>query len=554
MNNRIQISWQSYSLFSFVSILAVPLALVDQLSPLNFLVFCGFGLGVTTAIGFLLIPFVLFINPWLETKSRRIQEVISVSIIGTSGALRGVLIYCAIEWFDYIQPSSIWTRIGTSTATALLWFTPIAIIVTSTHSFRADYEKLLRNAILAISGKMDVRGSNSLPPKLEADLLEIEEILGKAFGNENPYTSPESLTFAATWIKNLIEEKIRPLSHRLWIESVSTPPKIQIGTSLAESVRYLNIPPLPVALFLSLTTFINVSASIGWVRGIFGTIVILVLMYPLLSFYRRMLNPNIPGNFIVNGFLLLIPGLLLSLTFYLSNKFLFGYSFGPLNLMYVLLFLMVAIPVSTFQLANRDRGQLLAAIEDNLLATGWLNEFNQKYLTQNAAAYLHNLLQSELLAISRHMENSANSDQSANSTKELKDLLMGLNRPIKDDFQKYLYDPVARLNKLQVAWRGIADIDIFIPANALQNQSRNLLLVQFVEEAIANAVRHANADHISVRAESLSNEQVRISVINNGIRAGQDFIGLGTTWLNHHAPNAWSRRETEAGIELIITL
>ena len=120
MNSRIRISWQSYLLYSVVSILAVPLALVEQLSPMNFIFFCTIGLVITAVIGLLVLQFVALIDPWLKTRSRRTQEYISVSIIGASGALRGLLIFLAIEWFDFIQPSGIWTRIGTSAATALL--------------------------------------------------------------------------------------------------------------------------------------------------------------------------------------------------------------------------------------------------------------------------------------------------------------------------------------------------------------------------------------------------------------------------------------------------
>ena len=554
MSSRIQISWQSYLLFSFVSILAVPLALVEQLSPLHFLVFCGIGLGVTVVIGLLIIPFVALINLWFKNKSRRTQELFSISLIGLAGAMRGFIIYLAIDWSDFVQPTRLWTRIGTSTATTLLWFTPIAIVVTSRNSFRADYEQLLRNAILAISRKIDPCNTVSLPPKLETDLLEIEEMLGRAFGEENRSTSVESLSVAATWIKHLIEEKIRPLSHRLWIESASTPPKIRIGISISESIRFLNIPPLPVVLFLSLITFINVSTSIGWARGVFATIVIFIEVNALLTFYQKRLRERSAGNFFANGFLLLIPGLLLSLTFYLSNRFIFNYSFGTLNLMFVLLFLMVAIPVSTFQLANQDRAELLTAIEEKLIETGWLDDFKAKYLTQNAAAYLHDLLQSELLAVSRHMESSANRDISIKSLDEMDGLLQKLNRPIREDFKRFLYDPVARLNRLPVAWKGIADIDLSVPVDALQNPSRNLLLVQFVEEAIANAVRHANADRISVHAQLLPNQQVHFSIVNNGSSTGEESVGMGTAWLNHHAPNSWSRRETENGIELTITL
>lgn len=554
MNNRIQITWKSYLYFSFISILAVPLALLGQLTPINFLLFCGIGIGVTTITGLYIFSLIAIMKTALQTQSRRTQEFISLSIITSSGAVRGLLVHFGIEWFHFTQPTSIWSRIGTSTATTLLWLTPIAIVITSTRSFKADYEKLLRDAVLTISRKIEIPHSNSLPKKFEADLLEIEVMLGHTFQKENPIHSAESLTFAAKWIKSLIEEKIRPLSHRLWIESISTPPKIHIGSSVVDSIKNLKTPPLPVSLFLSLITFINVSTSIGWQQGIFATLVIVFEVYSLLSFYQKKVYEYSSGNLVINILLLLTPGILVSLSFYVSNKFLFSKDFGSFNLIYILLFLMVAIPVSIFQITNQDRVQLLQAIEENLVSTGWFEQLQDKYLSQNAASYLHNLLQSELLSISYRMEKSANLDESIDSLVELEGLLSKVKKPITNDFKNFLYDPIARLDRLPVAWKGIADIDISIPVGVLQSHARNLLLVQFVEEAIANAVRHAGADRISVTAKLLPSQEVRFSIINNGVYLGPEAVGMGTVWLDHHAPNSWSRRETENGIELIITL
>ncbi len=554
MNNRISITWQSYLLFSVISILAVPLALVDQLSPLNFLYFLGIGLGVTTATGLLLLPGVASIKTFFANASRQKQEIVSVLIIGMAGVIRGIMLHFSIVWFGFTQPTNIWSRIATSTTTTLLWFTAITIFVTSRKSFKSDYEAILRKTIIETSEKIELVDLDLLSTKLDSDLLEIEEVISAAFGDDLPSRSKESLTFAAAHIKILIEEKIRPLSHRLWIESAAVAPKINLGTSVLASIRFLNIPPLPTSIFLALITILNVASTVGLAPGAFATLVILLEVFTLLAFFERKIKSSTNGKLVLNCFLLLVPGLLLSFTFYISNKYLFGRDFGSLNLIYVIIFLMVAVLVSSFQLVNRDREQLIFMIESELTASGWQMGLKEKYLTQNAAAYLHNLLQSELLAITKQMEISSGDLDSADSLKELETLLDRVNRPIKDDFKKFLNNPIDRLSRLQSAWKGIAEIEIAVPDLALEDQSRNILLVQIVEEAIANAVRHANATHIHVSAELLEDSRVRFSILNNGISAKEESLGLGSAWLDHHAPNSWSRKKLENGSELTFTL
>ena len=554
MNNRISITWQSYLLFSVISILAVPLALVDQLSPINILYFLGIGLGVTTATGLLLIPCIAFNKAYFSNSSRQKQEIVSVLIIGMAGVIRGIMLHFSIVWFGFTEPINIWSRIATSTTTTLLWFTAITIFVTSRKSFKSNYEAILRKTIIETSEKIKLVDLDLLSTKLDSELLEIEEVISAAFGDDLPSKSKDSFTFAAAHIKNLIEEKIRPLSHRLWIESAAVAPKINLGTSVLASIRFLNIPPLPTSIFLALITILNVGSTVGLAPGAFATLVILLEVFTLLTFFERKVKSSTNGKLILNCFLLLVPGLLLSFTFYISNKYLFGRDFGSLNLIYVIIFLMVAVLVTSFQLVNRDREQLIFMIESELTASGWQMGLKEKYLTQNAAAYLHNLLQSELLAITKQMELSSGDLDSADSLKELETLLDRVNRPIKEDFKKFLNNPIDRLSRLQSAWKGIAEIEMAVPDLALEDLSRNILLVQIVEEAIANAVRHANATQIRISAEMLEDSRVRFSILNNGISGKEESLGLGSAWLDHYAPNSWSRKKLENGSELIFTL
>jgi len=535
-------------------VLAVPLALVDQLSTRNFFYFLGIGLVLTTATGLLLLPYIYFSKAWLSNTSRQKQEVISILVIGLAGAFRGILLNYLIVWFGFTEPTNTWTRIATSTTTTLLWFTAIAIFVTSRTSFKSDYEAILRKTIVETSEKLNLVDLDSLPTSLENELLEIEKVLGTAFGKDLPLSSKDSLSVAAAHIKHLIEEKIRPLSHRLWIESAAETPRVNIGTSLLASIKYLNLPTLPTLIFLALSTILNVSVTVGLNQGIFATVVILIEVFCMLNLFQNKISYRTNGKLALNGLLLLIPGLVLSLTFYLSNKFLFNKDFGLLNLIYVVIFLFIALLVSSFQLVNRDREQLIFMIESELAKVGWQSSLKEKYLNKNAASYLHNLLQSELLAITKQIEISSDDLDSVNSLKDIEILLDRLNRPIKDDFQKFLNNPIERLNRLQSAWKGIADVNITIPAQALEDQNRNILLVQIVEEAIANAVRHAGATQVKVTAEMLPDARVRFSVMNDGVSSKEDSVGLGSAWLDHYAPNSWTRKKLENGSELIFTL
>jgi signal transduction histidine kinase len=534
--------------------MAVPLALVKELSPLRFLEFCAIGVCITVVMGLGLFSALALINPWLAKISRQGQEILSIVLIGLSGAFRGLLVYGVINALHYKQPSSLLLRVGSSTTTTLFWLTAISVMVTSRNQFQNDYQALMRRAIVTLSYEGGSRDPHALSRKIEGELQKIEEVMQLAFKDNSLPDSRESLLYGAASLRKLIEERIRPLSHRLWIESASTLPKVNLGNSFLASLRNLDLPAGPLAIFLALTSTINVTSTLGWRRGIFTTIIILLEIYPLASIYQRSIRLKASQSYLVNLFLLLIPGSLLSGTFYLSNKYLFHNDVRALNLIYILIFLMAALLVSTYQLANKDRAQLLREIEEFLLRSGPESEFQNRVANESIASYLHNSLQSELFALAEQMESSADKLDEEGFQRSVELLIKRLKRPLKEDFDSFLNNPIARLNKLGRAWRGIANIQISIPDEVFQDHDRNILLVQCIEEAIANAVRHSKASDVSVTAIFLENQQVQLTVINNGGSLDSEGVGLGTAWLDHHAPNAWRRRITDHGAELVVTL
>ena len=554
MNNRIVISWQSYLLFSIVSILAVPLALANQLSVDNILFFCVIGIGVTFATGLITYGTISLIKLFTKDLSAKEQDLISIGVIAFAGAMRGALLYFAIDLYDLNQPTNFFTKIWTSTTTTLLWLTGISVVMTSRNNFRKEYEALLPRAIVALSLSSRPSVSDSLPPQIEGEFAQIEEILSKAVNGENLPQSKESLLFAAAELKMLIEQKIRPLSHRLWSASTSSSPKIKMANSFKASLQYLNLPPLPLTLFLVLATTLNVGTSLSWTRGVFSAFIIVAELLPLLFLYQNRIGFRTAGKVLPNVVFLLLPGTILSATFYLSNRFIFKDDVGALNLIFIPLFIFVAIPISTFQIVNQDRQQLLAQIQESISRIESVSALKTQQINADVASYLHNSLQSQLLAIAGQLEISAQNLDDDELLKNIDRINATLLNPLRQDFNNFMNDPISRLKKLENAWRGIANVKITIGDEVLKDHNRNVLIAQLIEESIANAVRHSKAKSVIVSAKLVQGDRVHLTVQNDGESSPDGTDGIGSAWLDHFAPNSWSRKSTEQATELDVIL
>lgn len=513
------------------------------------------GVTITAIIG----VFVFLVNQTTRTFQKSLtfasQRVFTLLLIASAGALKGYLLFLSINLGGFMQPTNLLARIISSIATELFWLTLCSMIIEDARIFRRRFTSVLRASILKLAQGNPNGGLNLLPSEMQNEIKTIETILSR---NLDAATSSvmdrNALILAAQQVRKTVEEKIRPLSHRMWLRSNTELPQVKLGATLRASIKEINVPPQATAGFLTLTTIFNLSATYGWIRGLYAA----TSLYLTLYFYFAHIAPRVKnalGFSFGSGFInALAPGFLLSVNFYLSNKYIFRDDSGILTFTYVPIIFLAVLFVSTYQLALSDRNRLLQLIEENLLGNFSDSAPHGDVVAGNVASYLHNSLQSELIALSYQIEESAKNPDSEESRALLERLGSRINRSISQDFEDFIEKPLDRLSKLESAWKGIACVDIQVLPKYLEDPANNFLIVQIIEEAVSNAVRHSNAKDIHVEAQDIEGHQLLLQISNDGTGQLSESRGIGTDWLDRYAAGKWSRTHSDNGTVLQIVL
>jgi signal transduction histidine kinase len=102
--------------------------------------------------------------------------------------------------------------------------------------------------------------------------------------------------------------------------------------------------------------------------------------------------------------------------------------------------------------------------------------------------------------------------------------------------QTKISSPVARLEKIAAGWRGIATVTFSVDwIEGLEASEVNDVIV-LIDEAVANAVRHAKASTISVNG-ALEGTELNIQILSDGQMMTHNAAGLGTKLFNELASN-----------------
>ena len=435
-----------------------------------------------------------------------------------------------------------------------MWFIGLAVFVESRRQFQRDFEALFVRSVRKQQSTVSeqIVGVGGLgEEKLIVHLQSVAT--GLASDIKKVLDLPASqINYAqqADKIKNLIKAELRPASAQLWNGSTLFTPKLSLSALLRISLLEQNLRVLLVSLFFSPYIFIGLNGSQGWEFAAYATffaasmnIMIYILCEEL--FKKKFLTRK-NTNIAVMVLSFLIP--LLLILFFIPDqlfwadtvlaKFLYQFFISTTHILLLLAF-------NLYQSLNQQRSAVLEYFE-LILQNKEVPPVSGSDLSAlrniDLARYLHGEFQAGLVATSLLLERASRAGDAELARHALRSAVDILNQDHVQLSQAKISSPVARLEKIADGWRGIATVSFSTDwIEGLDASELNDAIV-LIDEAVANAVRHAKAASISVNGAAGSAD-LTIEILSDGAMMTYNAAGLGTKLFSELASNwEYSRR------------
>ncbi len=540
IRENISLSKAGFFLYSPISILAFPVTVLVINPGASLANLTLAGVALTAAIFLCYLPFI-----WLDKKisqpgALKFANFFAAAIV--VGAVRGYFFFLMVDALDLKAPGDLINRVLASTATTLFWLCTANILINFSRTFRARYQQSLNRFI-----KRNLAAIPSLMPSDQSttELASLQAELTKSLASRLEDGAADNLREVAELLKSKINLQLRPLSRRIWLRSLNEYPVIRFRQMLKDCIQFLDFSkPLFFSAMLFLALLDNVFIR-TFTESLARTLTFFAILYAIMLLSKTRLFPN---NYVYLAVIGITPVVGSEYTSHLL-----GYSGSwTATLLISLVAPALAIVLSLFNLTLRDHGLIIELLENYEIQkhTDTSKSFDPG--ERHLASYLHNSLQSELLAVAGQLEEAATSNDREKSSEILQRVSSLINRSFIDDFQKFAESPLERLETIRKSWNGILDIKIDIPETLLNSPERNANLVQTIEEFAANSYRHGKATQITASATANS-IGLHLTLHSNGTSKISTKRGLGSEWLDQIALTPWKMQSTRTGTTLEIT-
>jgi signal transduction histidine kinase len=349
-----------------------------------------------------------------------------------------------------------------------------------------------------------------------------------------------------------INEEIKPLSERVWVRNIAEYPKVHFFKLLKDAIGILKYSQ---SLFLSVMGALALLSNLAFrpfTESSIRTVSFLFVSF-LIFQLRKVLDKFISvSNTFKNLLFLFLLGVIpilfseyLSLWLGFSGNWVATLLVTPLSPVVILV-------MSLLNLTRQDRKSILEALENLSIAPEFESLFESEAENAFLATYLHNSLQSELLALSKQLEDAAKEEDPVKSAELLQRVSSMVTRSIIDDYAKFAESPLKRLESVVDSWAGILEIKVDISQLELANERLHRIIVQAIEEVATNAVRHGNANRLNVTL-TISNDNVTLRFQSNGSNELVRGAGQGSAWLDKIATFGWKIERNRDGTFLTVS-
>jgi hypothetical protein len=480
------------------------------------------------------------------------------------GLVRGIAINIAVGILNLEQRVPSLYKIFNSSISLPVWFIGLAVFVESRRQFQREFEALFLRTVRKEQTNTDQQSLliGELQPKDQiAHLQSVARSLASEIRRALDLPASQ-INFAqhAGKIEELINKELRPASAKLWNDSTLSTPKLSLSALLRISLLEQKLKVVLVAALTSPYIIIGLNGSQGWkfaaVGTLFATSANIAIYFFCELFFRVGLIERKTTNIAIMGmsFLLQFLAILLvipkSLFWTDSIWTIFFYQFF-LTLNHI----MALLGFNLYKLLKQQRSAVLSYFEQILhdkemlsISSSELNAVRNIDL----ARYLHGEFQAGLVATSLLLERASQTGDTDLARHALRSAVDILTQDHVHLSQTKISAPLARLEKIASGWRGIANVTYSVDwIEGLDASEVNDAIV-LIDEAVANAVRHARATTIFVDGKLVGTE-LNIQIVTDGQMMSHNAAGLGTKLFSELA-SSWEYSTQDGLNVLVITI
>lgn len=518
----IEFRWSAFSLYSLASIFSVSLRLDDFQANTRFFqdsILLGL---VVTFITLLMLLAGFRVLRSLKSSGKFTNYGVAV-LLPLVGTIRGVVLYQVIDVYGYTNRISL-----VSSAISSLLYTSIyyggaslfvSLILKTNRLFHSEFQKA---AYFRLNRDRE-SSSSSDPATYEETMTKINIAISSKVSDSTLHNREEIMRVAEE-IRFQIQNVLRPLSHRLWVDSFG---EIRTGKPwniLKDALIEMRFSKKFIVSYQFIIGIFGIGIAIGIkngvIKSIFATLASLVLIFLLEKVWAARYGSSLAASltFLVSMSVFPVVASEVASSFLnLPVDWLAGALIAPA-------LPAIVVVSAVYGLVASDKEFALSAAKSiRFLEENDYGIDSKSTESRNLSEYLHNTLQSELLRLSKQLEIAEDPEKISMYYKQLE---VALSRT-REDIHALKSQGLDRLVSVCQSWEGIAKVVLeFEDVSDIESEKISYVC-DILEEIINNSIRYGNADQISIYLRGRA-PQIDISVSHNGGGEISDGMGLGS--------------------------